>query len=72
PVSQTSRTAPSLKSRSNFRRVSAIARLPKAMSPRYEGKRSELHMSDPRRDEAANGRIRYDIAGAARMWNICA
>ena len=40
PVSRTIRTAPSRKSRSNFRRVSATADLLKAMSPRYEGKPS--------------------------------
>jgi putative transposase len=38
PVSRTSRTAPSRKSASNFLRVSPIAILLKAMSPRYEGK----------------------------------
>src|SRR5205085_10455066 len=37
-VSRTSRTAPSLKSRSNFLRVSPIAISLKAMCPRYEGK----------------------------------
>jgi hypothetical protein len=40
PVSRTSRTAPSRKSRSNFLRVSPIGELLslKRMSPRWEGK----------------------------------
>jgi hypothetical protein len=42
PVSRTSRTAPSRKSASNFLRVSAIAILLKATSPRYEGKPRDL------------------------------
>src|SRR5262249_8453470 len=45
PVSRTSRTAPSRKSRSNFLRVSPLGELLSLMriSPRWEGKPSGLH-----------------------------
>ena len=46
-VSRTSRTAPSRKSASNFLRVSAIAVLLKAMSPRYEGKPTSAPVPGP-------------------------
>src|SRR5205823_5008929 len=46
PVSRTSRTAPSRKSRSNFLRVSPIAISSKAMCPRYEGKPTQ-HLPPP-------------------------
>jgi len=56
PVSRTSRTAPSLKSRSNFLRVSAIAILLKAMCPRYEGKPN------------SGGPPVADLAAGTRRW----
>ena len=50
PVSRTSRTAPSLKSLSNFLRVSPIGELPssKRISPRWEGKPTGSPPTPPR------------------------
>src|SRR6266851_3291488 len=83
PVSRTSRTAPSRKSGSNFRRASPIAVLLKAMSPRYEGKptsppaggrriRSADKGSPPRADHLFLGDSRPGAAqaGLAVGWAV--
>src|SRR5512142_1952025 len=69
PVSRTSRTAPSLKSRSNFLRVSPTGALLslKRTSPRYEGKRKGSGPAGWRRRTAA-GTCGWRRQAAGRRW----